>query len=61
MIEGKSALLFETSCGVDTDWNVLPIVFAFSEGFDIFEISYCPSSKLATVSERDSSQQETHT
>lgn len=55
MIEGKSPLLFETSSGVNTDWNVLSVVFAFSEGFDILEISYSPSSKLATVSERDSS------
>ena len=55
MIEGKSPLLFETSSGVHADWNVLSAVFAFSEGFDILKISYSPSSKLAPVSEGDSS------
>ncbi len=55
VIKRKSALLFESSSGVDTDRDVLPVVFAFSEGFNIFEISNSPSSKLAKVSEGDSS------
>ena len=50
VVKGELALLFETSCSVDTDWDILAAVFAFGECFNVFEVSNAPGSKLNSIS-----------
>lgn len=50
VIESISALFFQPSSGVDTDWDTLSVILALSESFHVLEISNRPRRELQYVS-----------
>jgi hypothetical protein len=52
MFEGESPLLLQATRGVDANRNVLAVILASCEVFDVLEVSYGPRGKLGIVSRK---------